>query len=96
VSEYVAIGPMVLVLVLALVLNLVVLLTSLDILAGFLGHNIRVHRNFYRLPVSDSNCAWHFLLSAAMYWFSFWMSLVSGIICGLFILLKVRVDIRFM
>jgi len=22
----------------------------LDILAGFLGHNIRVHRNFYRLP----------------------------------------------
>ena len=45
--------------------------------------------------VSDSNCAWHFLLSAAMYWFSFWMSLVSGIICGLFILLEVRVDIRF-
>ena len=22
----------------------------MDILAGFLGHNIRVHRNFYRLP----------------------------------------------
>jgi len=22
----------------------------LDILAGFLGHNIRIHRNFYRLP----------------------------------------------
>ena len=22
----------------------------MDILAGFLGHNIRIHRNFYRLP----------------------------------------------